>query len=196
MNLTIKESALSLNQTTEEALYDRTLLTQLDYSDFSSQFKQKIVNPGRDLFCDSLIVRPLHSTDYDHGFLEILKQLTSVGDISKDLFQKRFHRMKASQDYLVTVIEDTRTKQVIGTGSLILEQKFIHECALKGKIEEVVVDDTYRGKELGKLLIAVLVKLAKHFQCYKLTLDCADHMIPFYETFGFQKKNNFMQIYF
>lgn len=59
--------------------------------------------------------------------------------------------MKASQDYLICVIEDTRTQKIVGTGSLILEQKFIHECALKGKIEEVVVDNTYRGRELGKL---------------------------------------------
>lgn len=182
--------------TTEEALFDRTILTALDYSDFESRFKQNITNPGRDLFSESLIVRPLLLSDYDHGFLDILKQLTSVGDVSRDSFEKRFNRMKASGDYFVTVIEDTKTKRVVGTGSFILEQKFIHECALKGKIEEVVVDDTYRGRELGKLLIAIFVKLAKHFQCYKLTLDCADHMIPFYETFGFQKKCNFMQIYF
>uniref|UniRef100_A0A8D8SX10 Glucosamine 6-phosphate N-acetyltransferase n=1 Tax=Cacopsylla melanoneura TaxID=428564 RepID=A0A8D8SX10_9HEMI len=104
--------------------------------------------------------------------------------------------MKESGEYFVSVIEDTRTQQVVGTATLVLEQKFIHECALKGKIEDVVVDNTYRGKELGKLLIAILVKLAKHFKCYKLALDCADHMIPFYETFGFEKKHNLMLNYF
>lgn len=78
--------------------------------------------------------------------------------------------MKASGDYYVTVIEDTRKNQIIGAASLIIERKFIHNCAVvsqesspvqysythsltlqRGRLEDVVVNDTYRGKQLGKL---------------------------------------------
>jgi len=31
--------------------------------------------------------------------------------------------------YYVTVIEDTTTGQVIGSATLVVEQKFIHDCA-------------------------------------------------------------------
>lgn len=81
--------------------------------------------------------------------------------------------MKVCQDYYVTVIEDTRKGEIIAAASLIVERKFIHHCAMvrnnevinarsnwiikkvdllqRGRLEDVVVNDTYRGKQLGKL---------------------------------------------
>lgn len=38
--------------------------------------------------------------------------------------------MKASGDYFVTVIEDTRKNEIIGAASLVIERKFIHNCAV------------------------------------------------------------------
>lgn len=38
--------------------------------------------------------------------------------------------MKASGDYYVTVLEDTRKNEIIGAASLIVERKFIHNCAI------------------------------------------------------------------
>jgi len=42
----------------------------------------------------------------------------------------RFSQMKASGDYFVTVIEDTRKNEIIGAASLVIERKFIHNCAV------------------------------------------------------------------
>lgn len=36
--------------------------------------------------------------------------------------------MKYSGDYFVTVIEDTRINQIIGSATLVIEHKFIHDC--------------------------------------------------------------------
>lgn len=36
--------------------------------------------------------------------------------------------MRASGDYYVTVIEDTRIRKIIGAATLVLEHKFIHGC--------------------------------------------------------------------
>lgn len=51
------------------------------------------------------------------------------------LFLARFSQMKASGDYFVTVIEDTRKNEIIGAASLIIERKFIHNCAIVSKFE-------------------------------------------------------------
>lgn len=40
----------------------------------------------------------------------------------------RFAQMKANGDYYVTVIEDTRKNEIIGSATLVIEHKFIHEC--------------------------------------------------------------------
>lgn len=59
--------------------------------------------------------------------------------------------MRANGDYYITVIEDTRYDKIIGSSTLVIERKFIHGCSIRGRLEDVVVDDTYRGKQLGKL---------------------------------------------
>lgn len=66
-------------------------------------------------------------------------------------FSDQFWRMQRSGDYYVTVIEDGRSNRIIGSSTLITECKFIHECGLRGRLEDVVVNNTYRGKQLGKL---------------------------------------------
>lgn len=52
----------------------------------------------------------------------------------------------------------------------------------------MVVNTSYRGKQLGKLLVTTIAQLSKRLQCYKLSLDCRDRLIPFYETLGFKRE--------
>lgn len=44
----------------------------------------------------------------------------------------RFAKMKGSGDYYVTVIEDTQKNEIIGSATLVIEHKFIHDCGLVG----------------------------------------------------------------
>lgn len=65
----------------EEALYDASLLAKLDFSRSITKFDPPIsaVNTGEPW----LKVRPLQVGDYDRGFLQLLSQLTSVGNVSR-----------------------------------------------------------------------------------------------------------------
>jgi len=71
-------------------------------------------------------LRALRQGDYDTGFLDCLRVLTTVGDISKDQFDERY-RWISRQDggYFILVIEDTNSSppRVVGTGALIVERK-------------------------------------------------------------------------
>ena len=90
------------------------------------------------LILDKSIFRPLKLGDNALGFLKLLEQLTKVGEIDGDMFRQRFENMKRSKCYFVMVVDDkTQSDKIIGTATLILEQKFIRECALKGRVEEV-----------------------------------------------------------
>lgn len=187
-----KEGILS-----EEPLYDPKILERLDFSKARTKFSPAVsaVQPG-----EGLRVRPLCRADYRRGFLQLLSQLTSVGDVSEEQFLKRFDAMQACPNtYYVTVIEDTTNGQVIGSSTLVVEQKFIHGCAVRGRLEDVVVNNTYRGKQLGKLIIMTVTLLAEELNCYKMTLDCKDKLVPFYSTLGYtlEKGNsNYMMIRF
>ncbi|XP_044570245.1 probable glucosamine 6-phosphate N-acetyltransferase isoform X4 [Drosophila ananassae] len=167
----------------ETYLYDPSLLIKLDFHRSPAKFKPFIsaANPGEPW----MKVRPLKDTDYDRGFLQLLSQLTHVGNVSRTQFLTRFSQMKASGDYFVTVIEDTRKNEIIGAASLVIERKFIHNCAVRGRLEDVVVNDTYRGKQLGKLIVVTVSLLAEELGCYKMSLDCKDKLIKFYESLGY-----------
>ncbi|XP_043246293.1 glucosamine 6-phosphate N-acetyltransferase-like [Amphibalanus amphitrite] len=176
-------------------IFPRSLLKQLDWADYADKFNPAITaeQPG-----DGLLVRPLQKEDYDKGFLQLLGQLTEVGDISREDFLKRYEAMTACPStYYPVVVEDEVKGQVVGAATLVIEQKFIHHCAVRGRLEDVVVSDDYRGKQLGKLLIAVITLLAKRLHCYKITLDCKDVMIPFYSKMGYTNeagRANYMTI--
>ncbi|CAK1552242.1 unnamed protein product [Leptosia nina] len=166
-----------------EYLYPPDILQKLNFSKSPATFKPKIsaANPGEDW----MVVRPLQRSDYEKGFLQLLSQLTSTGNISKKQFDERFTQMKMAGGYYVTVIEDKRLSKIIAAATLTVEQKFIHNCSLRGRLEDVVVNDTYRGKQLGKLIVVTVSLLAHQLGCYKMSLDCKDKLIKFYESLGY-----------
>jgi len=69
-------------------------------------------------------LRALRKTDYATGFLDCLRVLTTVGDISEAHFAERYDWL-ARQDggYYILVVEDTSVGKVVGTGALIVERK-------------------------------------------------------------------------
>ena len=66
-------------------------------------------------------IRPLQRADYGLGFLDVLRVLTHVGDVSQVDFVKQFDRMKTG-GYHILVILDGEGK-IVGTGALIVEVK-------------------------------------------------------------------------
>ena len=68
-------------------------------------------------------MRPLQRDDYDNSFLDVLRVLTHVGDVTREEFEGRFDQMKAGAGgYHVLVILDGEGK-IVGTGALIVERK-------------------------------------------------------------------------
>ncbi|CAI2354412.1 unnamed protein product [Caenorhabditis sp. 36 PRJEB53466] len=140
-----------------------------------------------------LKVRPLAIDDFSKGYLELLAQLTSVGNLDKEAFEKQFEAMKKSvPNYHIVVIEDRATEKVVGSATLVIEMKFIHEAGSRGRVEDVVVDKEKRGQKLGAVLLKTLVSLGKSLGVYKLSLECKPELLPFYSQFGFEDDCNFM----
>ncbi|KAK4174718.1 putative glucosamine 6-phosphate N-acetyltransferase [Triangularia setosa] len=135
-------------------------------------------------------LRALRPEDYELGFLDCLRVLTTVGDISKEEFDKRYQWL-AKQDgtYFILVIEDTNTSpsSIVGTGALIVERKFIHDLGKVGHIEDIAVAKDQQGKKLGLRIIQALDFIAKETGCYKTILDCSEHNEGFYVKCGFKR---------
>ena len=59
----------------------------------------------------------------------------------------------------------------------------------------MAVDSSYRGKRLGLRLISVIKEIAMAHDCYKITLDCKESNMPFYEKNGFKERARQMTWY-
>ena len=75
---------------------------------------------------------------------------------------------------------DKLTNKIIGAGSLIVEPKFIRNAGLAGHIEDIVVNEKYRGKHLGLRIIELLQDMGWANHCYKIILNCNDKNVGFY----------------
>ena len=139
---------------------------------------------------DLLNFRRLEKCDYDKNYLELLKQLTTVGNISREKYETAFDKMEAE----VWVVEFEG--KIIASVSLLLEQKMIHECGIVGHLEDVVVDKDYRKYGLGKFIIERIIKIARERGCYKLIGDCKSDILGFYQKNGFESKCVQISIYF
>jgi len=137
--------------------------------------------------------RLLQSSDFNKGFLELLGQLTTVGNISKDTFIKRLVNISKNSLHKIFVLE--QDNKIISCATLIVENKFIHSCGRVAHVEDVVVHSGYRGMQLGKKIIDFLSQEAEKMGCYKIILDCAEKNIKFYEKCLYEYKGAYMAKY-
>ncbi|VDL42602.1 unnamed protein product [Hymenolepis diminuta] len=165
-------------------LFDPSVLEKLS---LDSIINGKDVTTNPDDKSHQYQLRPLKSSDYD--YLRLLKQLTEVGDVSENDFDKRFNEFVARpRTYFIIVLEDLVSKKMVGCATLVVELKIIHKCSKRGHIEDVVVDEDCRKQGFGKLLIGTLIKVGEAEGCYKISLDCNQDKAIFYERNGFKQE--------
>ncbi|WCJ38924.1 Glucosamine 6-phosphate N-acetyltransferase [Euphorbia peplus] len=146
---------------------------------------------------EKLLVRKLQLSDQNKGFMELLQQLTVCDSVSDKEFEDRFREITScGDDHVICVIEDVESGKIVATGSVFIEKKFIRNCGKAGHIEDVVVDSTTRGRQLGKKVIEFLTDHARSVGCYKVILDCSMENKPFYDKCGYKQKEIQMVKYF
>lgn len=141
-------------------------------------------------------MRPIALDDYDKGVLDCLRGLTTVGDISQEMWDNQFKYWKKNHDQYFTLVITDAVQRVVAVGTLLMERKLIHECGLVGHIEDIAVAKDQQGKKLGIRLIKALIAIGKAQGAYKVILDCSDHNIGFYEKCGLVKAGVEMSIKF
>lgn len=122
---------------------------------------------------EGYILRPLQRSDYTRGFLDVLRVLTTVGDITSEAWNTRYDWMEQrSGEYFVLCVVDTSRPEsgnIVGTGTVLVERKFIHELGLVGHIEDIAVAKDQQGKKLGLRIIEALDFVAESVGCYKVS---------------------------
>lgn len=135
------------------------------------------------------VLRPLEAGDFAKGFMDLLAQLTVVGECDEAAFLERLAELQARPEtYRVLVLEDAARARIVGAATLLIELKFIRGRARCGHVEDVVVDAACRGQRLGLRLVEACVAEAKAAGCYKVILDCSEANAGFYARAGLERK--------
>ena len=138
-----------------------------------------------------ITIRELEENDLFNGFLESMDSLKLASNLDREKAKKIFEKINSNSNHFVYVaILDGK---IVGSTSMIIEPKFIHNGGNVAHIEDVVVSNIHQGKGIGEMLMKSLLDLAKDNNCYKTILDCSDEVKPFYEKIGFKKTSNGMR---
>jgi len=179
-----------MNNTTtfENFTQDSALDLLFDPSLISGEVKSQLAS--------ELHIRPLSSTDYKRGHLDVLKILTIVTDPGEPAWVAQFEAMRSlSRTYYGIVIVDKNTDKIVAVGTVFIERKFLRGLGSVGHIEDIAVDPSQQGKKLGLRVIQALTSISENSGCYKTILNCSDKNMPFYQKCGFEKKENEMAKY-
>lgn len=116
------------------------------------------------------------------------EDIKQVIDIWTNSFSRNFSK-PVNSEYLsdpnsttiVISIEDI----IVGVASIHIIKKLTR---ILGIIEDVAVNEKYRGKGVGKKLVERLILIGKQKNCDKIVLSSSEENSKFYEKIGFKKK--------
>ena len=136
-------------------------------------------------------IRKIEEDDLNNGFLESLDSLRKASDLDSSKAKEILVKIQSNPNHSIFVAE--LDGKIVGSTTLLIEPKFIHQGGLVGHIEDVVVNKEFQGKKIGEKLIRTSLDYAKNQGCYKTILDCMDDVKPFYEKLGFKLHSNAMR---
>ena len=131
----------------------------------------------------SIIEIKTYSQEYHEAMQRFLNQLTTSPMV---LTESMFHQLLASENsHLFFIMKDEQIAGMLTVG--------IYYSPTGGKawIEDVVVDETFRGQGLSKLLVAHAIEFVKSQQIPLLMLTSNPKRIAankLYQAMGFERK--------
>ncbi len=131
-----------------------------------------------------LVIREMLESDVTEAFLETLAGLSAVNlTVAQGREVFREIHLAPGRRTCVALVNDV----VVGTATLLIEKKFIHQGGLVGHIEDVVVHQTMRHRGIGTAMVKHLTEVARAAGCYKAILNCFPQLVPFYARLGYHQ---------
>lgn len=124
--------------------------------------------------------------DADH--IRVL--VTKLGQRHKPLSNEDLQTMIYSSVTIILIVRDPKEKHIVGMVTLAV---YRIPYLQKAYLDDLIVDETHRGKGIGSKLIAAAIKLAQEKGA--AYLDFTSHPSResanrFYEKLGFKKKDS------
>jgi GNAT superfamily N-acetyltransferase len=126
----------------------------------------------------------LQKNDYI-DYLNLMKQFRPIEyTISFENFCQYYDIIFRNSEIFVARLND----KIVGSITVIYDQKFINNYALYAHIEDVVVDEDYRTLKIGSKLIEHVKIRCIEKNCRKCSLVCSKEISSFYLKNHFEEK--------
>ena len=135
-------------------------------------------------------IRELNENDYLQ-YYQLINQLRTTY-YNQNQFLTILNLIKKTSEIWIIELNN----KIIATGTIIYEHKFIHNLSICAHIEDVCIDNNYRGQNYGIKIVEHLIKQAEKKGCYKVILDCDENLYNFYNKCGLEKKGIQMAKYY
>lgn len=116
---------------------------------------------------------------------------------SSDDYQQTFAEICTAPGHELLVAEDQG--EVVGTMVLLIVPNLAHSACPWALVENLVIDDRYRRRQLGRKLMEYAMVRAKEDGCYKVVLSSNKKRKGahrFYRSLGFAASSHGFSIYF
>jgi len=133
-----------------------------------------------------MYIRPIAKSDYV-GYTTLINS-----SISLDSYVNFIENVLSRDHHIYNVMDND---SVIGTGTLIIENKMTYGGCQMGHVENIMVSEVHRNTGVGQLIVEKLIEVAESGGCYRIDLNCNAELEPFYNRCGFNKKHMCMNIY-
>jgi len=107
-------------------------------------------------------------------------------EFTQDYFINFLKNILDKKHYIMVVEKDNN---IIGSGTLFIEEKLTYGGCRLGHIENILINETERGKHIGINLVNKLIEISNFNKCYRIDLICSDDLINYYKKINFSTRN-------
>lgn len=131
-------------------------------------------------------------------FFKLYAQLTECTQLEESKFEEWFNELIHNPLFVLFGVtkrnEDVPHVTLVGTACLYIQPRYYRDGAKSAIVEDIVIDEQYRGRGVGSKLLSTILQYAHERQFYKVTLQCSDDKVHFYEQCGFKQVNANMEV--
>jgi len=144
----------------------------------------------------NFIYRKLEKYDYK-DYLTLINDFRSTNlNISQEYFNDIYDKIMPNTTNTTntnktngnTIIVCEYMGKLIGSITILLEQKFIHNFALYAHIEDVFVSEDFRHMKIGSEMVKEALQYCKTINVFKVLLNCRKELEEFYSLNNFEKR--------
>lgn len=128
-------------------------------------------------------------SDLIHIF-ELLQQISSFFP-DDDHYSECYENFITNNCYGIVAEHDGH---VIGFGSIAFVPRI--RGGVTGYIEDISVNSEFKRKGIGSMIVCELIRYAKNYGCYKVSLESKEINLDFYKSLGFINSGFVLNKYF